>query len=117
MGIKSKNTLSDKSNQFKVGGLIFDCEEDYILFKKIDANILDKVELVNKGTIDYNDSFFNIKSINVIETYPDAAEEMEYMFENTITLLLNDDIRFHNEYKIGSWFFSMINVIKYDDEA
>ena len=126
MGFKSKSILSDKSNQFKssnnipfkLGGLMFDCEEDYIFLKKIDENILHKVDLVNKGTIDFNDSFFNIKSINVIETYPDAADEMDYLFQNVMNLLLDDDVtRFYNEYNIGRWFFSLINVITYDDEA
>ena len=125
MGFKSKSKLSDQSNQFnssnnlpfKVGGLIFDCEEDYNLFKKIDENILHQVDLVNRGTIDYNDSFFNIKRINVIETYPDAADEMDYMFQNVMNLLLDDDdTRFYNENRIGCWFFSLINVIPFDDD-
>ena len=36
MGFKSK---SNQINNFKIRGLIFDSEEDYLLFKNIDKNI------------------------------------------------------------------------------
>ena len=86
------------------------------MLKNIDEKILQKVELFKEGIIDFNDSFFNIKSVDVIQTYLDASEELDYYFQNAITLLLSDDIRFRDNYKIGCWFFSLINVLPFDDD-
>ena len=36
MGFKTRQT--NNCNKFKIGGLIFDSEEDYLIFKNIDKN-------------------------------------------------------------------------------
>ena len=59
MGFRSKSKVTSKAttqtrniNPFKVGGLIFESEDDYQLFKDIDSNISQKVKSVVDGEID-----------------------------------------------------------------
>ena len=109
MGFKSKR---QKTNNFKIRGLIFDSEEDYFLYKNIDKNINETVKSVNDKIIDLKDVFNNIKRINVRETYYDAAEEMDGIFYNATSLLMYEGTRFQNEYKVGCCFFDNINIIR-----
>ena len=113
MGFKSKNkqTSQTNNNLFTVGGLIFDCEDDYLLFKNIDKNINETVKLVRDGIINIEDVFNNIKSINVKESYFDSREEMDGLFKNATDLLCYEGTRFITDYKVGCRFFEKINVI------
>ena len=116
MGFKSKSKETSQSNicnPFKVGGLIFDSEDDYLLFKNIDRNIKQTVELVKRGRIDLEEFFNKIKIINVKESYCEAREEMDGMFGNVIELLFDESIRFRTEYKVGCCFLKKINIIEY----
>ena len=118
MGFKSTNkqtSQSNNSNQFQVGGLIFDCKDDYYLFINIDINILETIKIINYGCIVMEEYFNKIKNINVTESYPDAREEMYGIFENATTLLQYENTRYHNDYKVGCNFFSKINIIEYSD--
>ena len=118
MGFKSINKQTSQSNNcnpFKVGGLIFDSKEDYLLFKNIDKNINDTVKSVKDGSIDLTEVFNNVKPINVKECYYDAREEMDGLFVNATRLLSLEDTRFVNEYKVGCCFFDKFNVIEYCD--
>ena len=118
MGFKSKNKETSQSNiynQFKVGGLIFDSEDDYLLFKDIDRNISQTVKSVGDGSIDLKDFFNKINRINVKESYYDAREEMDGLFKNTTDLLCYEDTRFDTDYKVGCCFFDKINIIEYCD--
>ena len=118
MGFKTKSkqtTQSNICNPFKVGGLIFDSEEDYLLFKNIDSNINQTVDLVKRGRIDLEEFFNKIKNINVKETYFEAREEMDGIFGNVIELLFDESIRFRTDYKVGCCFFNKIHIIEYCD--
>ena len=118
MGFKSKSKQSVQSNNcnpFKVGGLIFESEDDYKLFKHLDRNIAEIIKTVNDGIIELKDAFNNIKSINVKESYYDAREEMDGMFENATKLLCYEGTRFHIDYKVGCRFFDKIRIINYSD--
>ena len=118
MGFKSKNietTQSNNCNPFKVGGLIFDSEEDYLIFKNIDRNITQIVKSVEDGIIDLNEVFNNIKTINVEEIYYDAREEMDGLFKNATGLLCYEGTRLVTDYKVGCCFFDKIKIIKYCD--
>ena len=84
MGIKSSqrnNTL------YKVGGLIFPNKDRYVEFEGIDdgADILIS-HLRNEDNI--KEFFDRINPIEVIETYPDAREEMDGLFSNITRYLL-----------------------------
>ena len=118
MGFKSKDKQTSQSNNcipFRVKGLIFDSEEDYLLFKNIDRNINETVESVENGIIDLKEVFNDIKTINVYEIYYDAKEEMELLFPNSTYLLCYEGTRYHKNYKVGCCFFDKINVIEYCD--
>ena len=55
MGFKTKSketTQSNICNSFKVGGLLFDSQDDYHLFKAIDRNIEQIVISVKDGILD-----------------------------------------------------------------
>ena len=118
MGFKSTNKQTSQSNNcnpFNVGGLIFDSQEDYLLFKNIDKNIRDTVKSVEDGIIDLKDVFNNVKKINVEERYYNAREEMDGLFKNATGLLCYEDTLFVTTYKVGCCFFDKINVIRFDD--
>ena len=109
MGFKSK------SQQYRLSGLIFDCEEDYLIFKNLDKNIYEKVKLVNDGKININDVFKDIKNITVKEDYYNAVDELDGTFLNATSLLMYEDTPFENDYLVGIKFFEKINVINYED--
>ena len=118
MGFKSKSKQTSQSNicnPFKVGGLIFDSEDDYLLFKNIDRNIKQTVKSVEDGEIDIKEFFNKIKKIYVKESYCDAREEMDGLFKNATGLLCYEGTRFVTNYKVGCCFFNMINIIEYCD--
>ena len=118
MGFKTKSKETSQSiiyNQFKVGGLIFDSEEDYLILKNIDSNINQIVKTVEDDSIDLKDVFNNVKTINVEESYYDAREEMDGLFKNATGLLCYEDTRFETDYKVGCCFFNKINIIEYCD--
>ena len=116
MGFKSKSKNTNQSNicnPFKVGGLIFDSEDEYQLLKNIDRNISETVKSVENGDINLQEVFNNIKKISVRETYYEAAEEMDGLFSNATGLLCYEGTRFDTVYKVGRCFFRKINVIPY----
>ena len=118
MGFKTKSKETSQSNicnPFKVGGLIFDSVNDYQLFKDIDRNIKQTVELVKRGRIDLEEFFNKIKIINVKESYCEAREEMDGMFQNALDLLCFEGTRLVTDYKVGRYFFDKINIIDYCD--
>ena len=118
MGFKSKNIEKmrlNNCNPFKVGGLIFDSQEDYLLFKNIDKNINDTVKSVKDGSIDLKELFSNIKPINVKECYYEAREELDGLFENSTGLLCFEGTRLVTDYKVACCFFDKVNVIRYCD--
>ena len=118
MGFKTKSKEKSQTNiynQFKVGGLIFDSEDDYLLFKDIDRNISQTVKSVGDGSIDLKDFFNKINRINVKESYYDAREEMYGLFKNATHLLCYEGTRFVTDYKVGCCFFDKINIIEYCD--
>ena len=118
MGFKSKSKETSQSNicnPFKVGGLIFDSEDDYQLFKDIDRNITQTVKSVEDGSIDLKEFFNKVKRINVKESYYDAREEMDGLFKNATNLLCYEGTRFVTDYKVGCCFFDKINIIEYCD--
>ena len=113
MGFKSKNNQSNICKRFRVGGLTFDSEEDYLNFKRLDEKIKQVVQSVKDGSIDLKDYFDNIKSINIEENYPDAREELDGLFKNATDLIIYKDIIFDTENKVGRCFFNKINVVEY----
>ena len=118
MGFKSstnhKNLSNNNSNNnFQIGGLIFDSKEDYLLLKFLDNSIESHLKLIKDDN--FKDFFSNFKKVNVRETYVDAREELDSLFNNTTNLLCYEGTRYNNEYKFACCFFDNINVIEYLD--
>ena len=108
MGFKRK-----QNNSFKLGGLIFDSEEDYKSLKIIDVNFFN---IIRYSSNNIENIFKNIKSINVTETYPDAYDEIYGIYPNATTFLpYEEDPGGCEEYKISVKFFKKINVKQYID--
>ena len=106
MGFKRKQNKS-----FKLGGLIFDSEEDYKSLKRVDDNIFNIIKLVKNSSNDLENIFNNIKSINITETYSDAYDEIDGIYPNATSLLIYEDYPGGcEEYKIAIKFFKKINV-------
>ena len=111
MGFKCKQNKS-----FKLGGLIFDSEEDYKSLKRVDNNIFNIVKLVKNSSNDLENIFNNIKSINVTETYPDAYDEIDRIYPNATSLLIYEDYPGGcEEYKVACKFFKKINLEIYEE--
>ena len=120
MGFKSKSkqtTQENNCNYFKVGGLLFDCEDDYNLFRNIDKNISETVKSVKNGSIELKDVFCNIKNINVTELYYQSREELDDLFKNATQLLFYEDMGIETDYKVGCCFFDKINIIIYHSDS
>ena len=102
---------------YQVGGLIFESKDDYYLFLKIDNDISKKVKLVEKGKITIEEIFSDVKSINVKETYFNAREEMDRLFQDATNLLCYEGTRYHStNYELGKKFFEKINIIEYSED-
>ena len=95
--------------------MIFDSKDDYLSFKCFDLNISSIARSVENGSIDLKEYFNKIKTINVKESYYDAMEELDGLFENATDLLCYEGTRFNTDYKVGCCFFNKINIIKYCD--
>ena len=109
MGFKNQQNKS-----FKLGGLIFDSEEDYKSLKRVDNNIFNIVKLVKNSSEDLENIFNNIKPINITETYPDAYDEIDGIYTNATSLLIYEEIPGSIEYKVACKFFLRINLKSYE---
>ena len=107
MGFKSLSQRNDI--QYKVDGLIFPSKERYVDLKGIDIGA--DIILSDLNNEEKLQTFFDrINPIEVIETYPDASEEMGGLFPNITQLLfLEGHERFELEYKFACMFFSKFN--------
>ena len=110
MGFKRK-----QNNSFKLGGLIFDSEEDYKSLKRVDNNIFNILKLVKNSSEDLENIFNNIKPINITETYPDAYDEIDGIYSNTTSLLIYEEIPGSIEFKVACKFFLKINLKTYEE--
>ena len=111
MGFKSSQ--SNNRNKFKIGGLMFDSEEDYLIFKNIDKNMFNIVTLVDDSIILLNEVFNNVKTINVKERYYNSREEIYDLFQIAGYLITLKDTVFKNDYEVGRCFFDKIIFLKY----
>ena len=104
MGFKS--LAQSKNTQYKVDGLIFPSKERYEDLKGIDIGV--DIILSDLDNQEELKAFLNkINPIEVIETYPDASEEMDGLFPNITQLLcLEGNERFYLDYKFACMLFS-----------
>ena len=111
-----KHLLNNNSNNnYKIGGLIFDSKEDYLLLKNLDNSLNTHVELIKDNCYNLEEFFNKIEKVNVTESYYNAKEELDSLFENATKLLCYEGTQFIIEYKVGCCFFDKINVLEYID--
>ena len=113
--IKQEKNQLNICKTFKIKGLIFDSEEDYLILKNIDKNINQTVRSVKDGIIDLKDVFNDVKTITVKECYYEAREELDGLFKNATELLCYEGTPFNIDYKVGCCFFDKIDILQYCD--
>ena len=107
-------TLSQRMNKpYKVGGLIFPSKYLYEDLKGIDSDVDIILSDLCNDEEDLQEFFNKIRPIEVIETYPEAREEMDGLFRN-ITQLLSYEFYLRSNflkksYKFAYMFFSKFN--------
>ena len=113
MGFKS--TLTGDITPFKVGGLIFTSKYRYEDMKGIDTGAKIIISDFNDEK-DLQDFFNKIRPIKVIETYPEAREEMDGLFPNITGFLCYEFYGTSNYlekcYKFAVKFFSKFKYIE-----
>ena len=107
--------LSNSNNNYKIGGLIFDNKKDYLSLVNLDINLNSHVELIKDDCYDMKEFFNRFEKVNVRESYYNAKEELDGLFENATKLLMYEGTRFTTEYEVGCCFFDKINVLEYID--
>ena len=105
MGFKS---LSKRRNTpYKVGGLIFPSKDRYVDLKGIDIGVDIILSDLNDDDKELQAFIDKINPIEVIETYPDAREEMDGLFQNITQLLCYEGNEiYYFDYKFAFMFFS-----------
>ena len=113
MGFKS--TLPGDITPFKVGGLIFPSKYLYEDLKRIDVDVKNILSDLNDEK-DLQDFFNKISPIKVIETYPEAIEEMDVLFPNITGFLCYEFYGTSNSrekcYKFADKFFSKFEYVE-----
>ena len=113
MGFKS--TLSGDITPFKVGGLIFPSKYPYEDLKRIDDDAENIISDFNDEK-DIQDFVNKINPIKVIETYPEAREEMDGLFSNITGFLCYEFYGTSNYlkkcYKFADKFFSKCEYVE-----
>ena len=116
MGIKTKSNANKTESNYKVQGLIFSTRNGYYSLKNIDLNAKQLVDAIKAGSIDMKEFFSRFDKIKVKETYADAAENLEVLFENITSLIcINDPDYFKTELNFGDNFYSLLDIEYFDD--
>ena len=113
MGYKS--TLPGAITPYKVGGLIFPSKHLYEDLKGKDVDAENIISDFNDEK-DIQDFVNKINPIKVIETYPEAREEMDGLFPNITGFLCYEFYGISNSlekrYKFADKFFSKFEYIE-----
>ena len=111
MGFKSATQI--RNTPYKVGGIVFPSKYRYEDLKGIDTGVDIILSYLGDDEEDLQVFFDKIKPIEVIETYPEAREEMDGLFRNITQLLSYEFYGRSNllkkSYKFASMFFSKFN--------
>ena len=86
MGVKSKsqaiNLPSQTSKPYEKSGLIFESRNAYDDLKNIDLNANQLVDAIKAGSLDMKEFFSRFDKVKVKETYIEASENLDELFEN-----------------------------------
>ena len=116
MGVKSASNAMNMPSNYKVKGLIFSNKDTYECLKNLDQNAYQLVNAIKAGSLDMKEFFGRYNKVKVKETYADAAENLEVLFENITRLIsINDPDYFKTELDFSAYFHSKIDVEFFDD--
>ena len=115
MGVKSKsqaiNLPSQNSKTYEKSGLIFESRNAYDVLKHIDLNAQQLVDAIKVGSLNMKEFFGRFDKIKVKETHVDAAEYLEFLFPNILSLqCINDPDYFKTELDFSANFHSLIEI-------
>ena len=120
MGVKSKsqaiNLPSQTSKPYEKSGLIFESRNAYDKLKNIDLNAKQLVDAIKAGSLDMKEFFSRFDKVKVKETYIEASENLDELFENILRLyVINDRDCFGTELDFSAYFHSKIDMEFFDD--
>ena len=120
MGATSKsqeiNLPSQTSKLYEKSGLIFESRNAYDVLKNTDLNAKQLVDAIKAGSLDMKEFFSRFDKVKVKETYIEASENLDELFENITRLtLIKDRDYFKTELDFSAYFHSKIDVEFFDD--
>ena len=120
MGVKSKsqamNQTSKSNMPFEIRGLIFESKSGYKSLKNINDNANQLVKNIKEGHFTVKEYFDRFEKVQVKETYPDAAENIEELFENITRLYIYNDREYlETELDFSAYFHSKMDIEFYND--
>ena len=116
MGLKTKSNAMNTSSKFTVKGLIFSSRNAYDDLKNIDLNAKQLVDAIKAGSLDMKEFFSRFDKVKVKETYIEASENLDELFENITGLsLIKDRDYFETELDFSDYFHSKIDIDFFDN--
>ena len=116
MGIKPKSNAMNMPSKITVEDLIFSPVSGYYSLKNIDMNAQKLVDAIKAGSLDMKEFFSRFDKVKVKETYTEASENLEVLFENITRLsYIKDRDYFKTELDFSASFYSLIDIDFYDN--
>ena len=116
MGIKPKSNAMNMPSQITVEDLIFSPVSGYYSLKNIDMNAQKLVDAIKAGSLDMKEFFSRFDKVKVKETYIEASENLDELFENITRLtLIKDRDYFKTELDFSDSFYSLIDIDFFDN--
>ena len=116
MGFITKSTAMNTPSKHEVDGLIFFNKSTFYTLKNIDMNARKLIQAIKAGSLDMKEFFGRFDKVKVVETYPDAIENLQDIFGNITELIaINDPDYFMTELRFADYFYSLIDIEFFDD--
>ena len=118
MGAKLKSQAKNIQVKipYKKRGLLFESMEAYEELKNIDTNANQLVDAIKSGSLDMKEFFSGFNTVKVKETYTEASENLDVLFENITRLsYIKDRDYFKTELDFSDSFYSLIDIDFFDN--
>ena len=113
---QAKNMPSQSNKSYEIRGLIFESKTGYNSLKNINDNAKQLVKNIKEGHFTVKEYFDRFDKVKVKETYPDAAENLEELFENITQLYIYNDREYlETELDFSAYFHSKMVIDFYND--
>ena len=116
MGFKTESNAMNMPSKYAIKGLIFSSKDGYEDLKNIDTNAYQLVDAIKSGSLGMKEFFSRFDKVKVKETYIEASENLDELFENITRLtLIKDRDYFETELDFFAHFHSLIDLEFFDD--